>query len=77
MNRPTVHGGAARDDFFALPRWLNELLRLEIVWETRLRLNRLAPFGVSLLAVARRPGLERSWARVTHNTVSVIELASK
>lgn len=61
MNRPTVHGGAAaRDDFFALPRWLNELLRLEIVWEARLRLNRLAPFGVSLLAVARRPGPERS-----------------
>jgi SAM-dependent methyltransferase len=61
MNRPTVHSGAAaRDDFFALPRWLNELLRLEIVWETRLRLNRLAPFGVSLLAVARRPGPERS-----------------
>ena len=30
MNRPTVRGGpAARDDFFALPRWLNELLRLE------------------------------------------------
>jgi hypothetical protein len=56
-----VHGkAAARDDFFARPRWLNELLRLEIVWEARLRLNRLAPFGVALLAVARRPGPERS-----------------
>lgn len=59
MNRPTAHGAAAaRDDFFALPRWFNEVLRLQIVWETRLRLNRLAPFGVSLLAVARRPGPE-------------------
>lgn len=61
MNRPTVRGAAtARDDFFALPRWLNELLRLQIVWEARLRLNRLAPFGVTLLAVARRPGPEQS-----------------
>ena len=56
MDRSTVRGGAeARDDFFAMPRWLNELLRLQIVWEARLRLNRLAPFGVTLLAVARRP----------------------
>jgi SAM-dependent methyltransferase len=43
------------DDFFALPRWMNELLRAQIVWEHRLGLNRLLPFGVSLLAVARRP----------------------
>jgi len=61
MNRPTGRGAAtARDDFFALPRWLNELLRLQIVWEARLHLNRLAPFGVTLLAVARRPGPEQS-----------------
>ena len=61
MNRPSAKGAAAaRDDFFALPRWLNELLRLQIVWETRLHLNRLAPFGVSLLAVAQRPGPEQS-----------------
>jgi SAM-dependent methyltransferase len=61
MNRPAGRGaGAARDDFFALPRWLNELLRLQIVWEARLRLNRVVPFGVSLLAVARRAGPEPS-----------------
>ncbi len=61
MNRPdSRRSEAARDDFFALPRWVNELLRLEIVWEVRLRLNRLAPFGVTLLAIARRPGLEPS-----------------
>ena len=58
MNRPAAHGlgGSPRDDFFTLPGWLNEMLRLQIVWETRLGLNRLAPFGVSLLAVARRAG---------------------
>ena len=44
------------DDFFDLPPWLNALLRAQIVWEHRLRLNRLLPFGVSLLAVAWRPG---------------------
>jgi SAM-dependent methyltransferase len=61
MNRPQTEGAtAARDDFFALPRWFNELLRLQIVWETRLHLNRLVPFGVSLLAVARRPGPDQS-----------------
>lgn len=56
MNRPAAHGAvdSPRDDFFELPAWLNELLRLQIVWEARLGLNRLAPFGVSLLAVARR-----------------------
>jgi SAM-dependent methyltransferase len=48
----SVRGG---DDFFALPPWLNELLRAQIVWEHRLRLNRMLPFGVSLLAIARRP----------------------
>jgi SAM-dependent methyltransferase len=51
------HGGApgGGDDFFELPRWVNELLRAQIVWEHRLRLNRLLPFGVSLLAIAKRP----------------------
>jgi SAM-dependent methyltransferase len=43
------------DDFFQLPGWVNEVLRRQIVWEHRLRLNRLLPFGVSLLAVATRP----------------------
>jgi SAM-dependent methyltransferase len=37
------------------PPWLNELLRAQIVWEHRLGLNRLLPFGVSLLCMARRP----------------------
>jgi SAM-dependent methyltransferase len=50
--RGSTPGG---DDFFALPRWMNELLRAQIVWEHRLGLNRLLPFGVSLLAIARRP----------------------
>jgi SAM-dependent methyltransferase len=42
------------DDFFELPRWANELLRQQIVWEYRLGVNRLLPFGVSLLAIATR-----------------------
>jgi SAM-dependent methyltransferase len=52
-----ARGGAARggDDFFELPAWVNEVLRLQIVWEYRLRLNRLLPFGVTLLAIGRRP----------------------
>ena len=50
------HGRAGGgDDFFQLPRWANELLRLQIVWEHRLGVNRLLPFGVSLLAIATRP----------------------
>jgi SAM-dependent methyltransferase len=43
------------DDFFELPGWVNALLRAQIVWEHRLRLNRLLPFGVSLLSLAERP----------------------
>jgi len=43
------------DDFFRVPPWLGELLRRQIVWEHRLRLNRLLPFGVSLLCLAVRP----------------------
>jgi SAM-dependent methyltransferase len=50
--RTAAPGG---DDFFELPAWVNELLRAQIVWEHRLRLNRLLPFGVSLLAHAERP----------------------
>ena len=45
------------DDFFELPGWVNALLRHQIVWEHRLRLNRLLPFGVSLMAVATRPAI--------------------
>jgi SAM-dependent methyltransferase len=40
-----------RDNFYAVPRWLNHVLEREIVWEERLRLTRLLPFGVSLLCV--------------------------
>jgi SAM-dependent methyltransferase len=51
-----ARGSASRggDDFFDLPPWANELLRQQIVWEHRLGLNRLLPFGVSLLAIAKR-----------------------
>ncbi|HEV8583713.1 MAG TPA: class I SAM-dependent methyltransferase [Methylomirabilota bacterium] len=40
------------DDFFRVPHWLSEVLRSQIVWEHRLHLNRLLPFGVSLLCAA-------------------------
>lgn len=43
-----------RDNFYAVPRWLNRLLEAEIVWEIRSGLTRLAPFGVSLLCVGQR-----------------------
>lgn len=51
-----ARGSSSRggDDFFDVPAWANELLRQQIVWEHRLGLNRLLPFGVSLLAIARR-----------------------
>jgi SAM-dependent methyltransferase len=55
LDRARNGGTPGGDDFFELPAWLNGLLRTQIVWEHRLRLNRLLPFGVSLLAVARRP----------------------
>lgn len=49
------HGAApGGDDFFDLPGWVNEALRAQIVWEYRLGLNRVLPFGVSLLGVAHR-----------------------
>jgi SAM-dependent methyltransferase len=55
LDRARRGRGPGGDDFFELPGWLNELLRQQIVWEHRLRLSRWLPFGVSLLAVARRP----------------------
>ena len=56
LDRARNGSTAGGDDFFELPAWLNELLRAQIVWEHRLGLNRLFPFGVSLLAIAQRPG---------------------
>jgi hypothetical protein len=55
LDRARHRASGGGDDFFDLPPWLNELLRAQIVWEHRLGVNRLLPFGVSLLAVARRP----------------------
>jgi SAM-dependent methyltransferase len=52
LDRARPRGSRGGDDFFALPSWANELLRQQIVWEYRLGLNRLLPFGVSLLAIA-------------------------
>ncbi len=43
-----------RDNFFAVPAWLNRLLTTQIVWEDRAGLGRLLPFGVSLLCAGRR-----------------------
>ena len=55
LDRSRGDGAVGADDFFDLPPWLNALLRAQIVWEHRLGLNRLLPFGVSLLGMARRP----------------------
>lgn len=55
LDRSRGGGAVGADDFFDLPPWLNELLRAQIVWEHRLGLNRLLPFSVSLLCMARRP----------------------
>ncbi|PYN95635.1 MAG: hypothetical protein DMD91_24220 [Candidatus Rokuibacteriota bacterium] len=44
-----------RDNFFALPGWLNRLLERQIVWEHRLGVGRYLPFGVSLLCLGQRP----------------------
>jgi SAM-dependent methyltransferase len=56
LDRAARNGATAGgDDFFDLPPWLNALLRAQIVWEHRLGVNRLLPFGVSLLAIAERP----------------------
>jgi hypothetical protein len=43
-----------RDNFYAVPAWLNRLLSREIVLEERSGLIRWMPFGVSLLCVGRR-----------------------
>lgn len=43
-----------RDNFYAVPRWVNRALASQIVWEDRLRLTRWLPFGVSLMCVGRR-----------------------
>ena len=55
LDRARNGARAGGDDFFELPAWLNGLLRAQIVWEHRLGLNRVLPFGVSLLGLARRP----------------------
>jgi len=52
--RPAAHGNA-RSDLTPLPRVLNEGLARLFCAEMRGALDRRAPFGVSLLAVARRP----------------------
>jgi SAM-dependent methyltransferase len=44
----------ARDNFFAVPEWVNRALEAEIVWETRSGLAAWLPFGVSLLCVGAR-----------------------
>ena len=43
-----------RDNFYAVPRWLNRLLRALIVGEHRLGVTRVAPLGVSLVCLGRR-----------------------
>jgi SAM-dependent methyltransferase len=43
-----------RDNFFAVPDWLNRLFAAQILWEDRSGLGRLLPFGVSLLCLGRR-----------------------
>jgi SAM-dependent methyltransferase len=43
-----------RDNFFAVPGWLNRLFTAQIVWEDRAGLGGLLPFGVSLLCAGRR-----------------------
>jgi SAM-dependent methyltransferase len=55
LDRARRRSAPGADDFFALPAWVNTVLRQQIVWEHRLGVSRLLPFGVSLLAVARRP----------------------
>jgi SAM-dependent methyltransferase len=44
-----------RDSFFGVPGWLNGLMTAEIVWEDRLNVGRVVPFGVSLLCSGNRP----------------------
>jgi len=54
LDRRRRDRGGGGDDFFQLPRWLNEALRAQIVWERRLGVNRLLPFGVSLMWIGTR-----------------------
>ena len=48
LDRARNGGTPGGDDFFELPAWLNGLLRTQIVWEHRLRLNRLLPRATDL-----------------------------
>ena len=43
-----------RDNFYTVPKWLNRLMRSEILWEDRTGLTRVLPFGVSLICVGSR-----------------------
>lgn len=43
-----------RDNFYAVPRWLNAVLESAIVWERRSGLAGRLPFGVALMCVGRR-----------------------
>ncbi len=43
-----------RDSFYTVPRWLNHLMEAEIIWEDRLGVTGVMPFGVSLLCVGSR-----------------------
>lgn len=43
-----------RDNFYRVPRWANRLMETEIVWEDRLGVTRVMPFGVSLVCVGHR-----------------------
>lgn len=55
VDRMTRRWRRGRDDFFQVPGWLNTLLRLEIVWESRLQISRHLPFGASILCIAQKP----------------------
>jgi len=47
-------GGGPRDNFYAVPRWLNRALRALIAGEHRFGVTRVAPLGVSLACLGRR-----------------------
>jgi SAM-dependent methyltransferase len=52
-----------RDNFFALPAWLNRLLHRAIVWEHASGLVRRLPFGVSLWCLGERPARQAAVTR--------------
>lgn len=54
LERMIASLAAPRDNFYAVPAWLNRVLSREIVLEDRSGLTRWMPFGVSLLCVGRR-----------------------